>query len=936
MVDNHLELEAKLLAITKDFLTEIDAERSLQNVSMQALLDRDLGIGSLEKVELFHRIEKNFTINLSDSVIATANSLAELQQIITQVHAPTKVIYKEVKNTIPAAQVDVTAARTLIEVLKLYANQEPRRPHLYLLDEEGQETIIRYGDLFARSMTVARGLFEQGLKQGETVAIMLPTSEDFFYAFFGVLFAGGIPVPIYPPFRPNQIEEYAQREAKILSNAGVRVLITFDRAESLSKLLKVFIPGLKTVTTVAALNNTNTEIPKLNFSGEDPALIQYTSGSTSDPKGVLLSHFNLLSNLRAAGKALQITENDRVVSWLPLYHDMGLIGTWLGSLYFGIPVTIMSPLFFLNRPERWLWAIHHYRGTISAGPNFAYELCVKKITDELIEDLDLSSWRLALNGAEPIQIKTLESFQQRFSAYGLKPETIYPVYGLAESTVALAFPPLNRIPWIDKIVRGSFEKERRAILADVKEKNYLEFVSCGSAIPGHAIRIVDDNGNELAERHIGNLQFKGPSSMIGYYRNAEATQAVYKDGWWNSGDLAYMANNEVFITGRKKDLIIKAGRNLYAAELEEIAGQVEGVRKGCVVAFGVLDVKSGSEKLIIIAESFETQPEKRQKIFTEITKKITIEIGMPPDQVLLVKPKTIPKTSSGKLRRAASKEGYLQGKLQHATMPTWFQFSKLFLISQFKKTINLLNKAGRTLYTAYVVLLVAVMFIPLSLGVLLLTQRLAAKFCHHASRFILRLAGCPLKINGRNKLKNIPTTVFVANHASYLDSLVLTAVLPNNPAFVAKKELLNVPLVGTFIRKMRYLTIDRNDFSKSLSEIQLMEKTLTAGRSIVIFPEGTFTYASGLRPFKLGAFKVAGATQRPICPIAIAGTRKILRDENWLLRPGRIQVTIGDLVTMQDNEWSEQIRTRALVRSIIAKDCGEPAIDVLPNEVKSA
>ena len=252
---------------------------------------------------------------------------------------------------------------------------------------------------------------------------------------------------------------------------------------------------------------------------------------------------------------------------------MGLIGAWLGSLYFGVPATILSPLFFLNRPERWLWAIHYYRGTISAGPNFAYELCARRISDETIQGLDLSSWRLALNGAENVYAKTLTRFTKKFAAYGFKPEALFPVYGLAESTVALSFPPLGRVPRIDKVIRETVENERHAVPATTTTKNWLEFVSCGKAIPGHALRIVDDNDQLLPERSVGNVQFQGPSSMQGYYRNPQETQAVHHQGWWDTGDLGYSADGELFITGRKKDIIIKAGRNLHAPELEDLTAE---------------------------------------------------------------------------------------------------------------------------------------------------------------------------------------------------------------------------------------------------------------------------------------------------------------------------------------------------------------------------
>lgn len=922
--------DQKLIALTKSFLLEINSDRPHRPVTLEASLERDLGIGSLERVELFHRAEKLFNVHFSDAAMAKINSLQDLLNL-SQVQQIPQSKPKLSETQVAETLIDPSSFKTLVEALYRYGEIEADRPHIYLLDEEGNEKIIRYGQLLTNAKKVAQGLMIRGIKNGETVAIMLPTCEEFFYCFFGILLAGGIPVPIYPPFRMDQIEDYAKREAKILSNAGVRILITFQKAEAVSKLLKVFITNLNEVVTTDDLMQSPGEIPNLTIEAEDPALIQYTSGSTSDPKGVLLTHFNLLSNLRAVGKTIHITAADRVVTWLPLYHDMGLIGTWLGSLYYGIPVTVLSPLFFLNRPERWLWAIHYYRGTLSAGPNFAYELCVRKINDDMIQGLDLSSWRLAFNGAEAIYPKTMERFAEKFAPYGLKPETLFPVYGLAESTVALAFPPLGRVPRIDKIERESFEKQKRAVPIQPGEENFLEFISCGKPIVGHEIRIVDDADQELPERRIGNLQFRGPSAMQGYYRNPDATQAAYHNGWWNTGDLGYFADEEIFITGRKKDIIIKAGRNLHSAELEDIAGQVTGVRKGCVVAFGVSDAQSGSEKLIIVAETNVQKAEVRDQIVAEIIEKIATDVGMPPDQVVLVAPKTIPKTSSGKLRRAACKESYLLGKLGQKQLPAYLQITKLFLKGTWQKFSNFFSRIGRGIYTFYAGVVAVLILIPLWLMLLVLPRKSAAKCSRFAARNLLRVIGCRVYVENSKKIPQKPV-VYVANHASYMDTLVLMAVLPEGVAFVGKTELLKVPVLKTFIKKLNHLTVDRMDFSQSLADVQGIQESLRQGRSIVIFPEGTFTQVSGLRPFKLGAFKVAVEGDRAICPIALSGTRNILRDNSWLLKPGIIKVTVGDLLKANDKDWSEIIRLRTLARAEIAKYCGEPTIDfVVPS-----
>lgn len=921
--------EKQVLHIVRDFLNELESERALRAVSMDASFEKDLGIGSLERAELFHRIEKAFVIQLPDRLIAQAEYIRDIIPSIEEANPPGRIHYHEFFPILEASKVDPSNCQTLTDILRSYAEKEPQRIHIYLQDELGKEKIIRYGGLYEKALETAKGLQELGLLPRETVAIMLPTCEDFFYAFFGVLLAGGIPVPIYPPFRADRIEEYAKREAKILRNAEVRILISFTEVQTINKILRNFIPSLKAVTTVESLTNSNRSLSLSNLTGTDNALIQYTSGSTGDPKGVLLNHNNLLANIRVIGQAIEIKPTDVGVSWLPLYHDMGLIGAWLASLYFGNPIIIMSPISFLNHPERWLWAIHYHRATLSAGPNFAYELCVSKIDDQTIEGLDLSSWRLAFNGAEPIYPKTIKKFIRRFSYYGLKADTLYPVYGLAESSVALTFPPLHRPLRIDKVERDPFNQEQKAIPSQSTDKNYIEFVSCGKPLPGHAVRIVDANGNEVSERVIGSLQFKGPSTMQGYYRNEKATKAIQNNGWWESGDLAYQADGEIFITGRKKDIIVKAGRNLYPQEIEEITAQVKGIRKGCVVAFGTVNPKQATEQLVVVAETREQRSPQQEKIVDEIIENISNAIGEPPDKVILVPPKSIPKTSSGKLQRSSTKELYLQGRLTKKQAPPWLQIMKLFLLSGVRSTHRLGGKIFRFFYTVYAVLVIFITILPTWFSLWILPQNAARKVSKFWARNVLRLMGCQIRVRGDKNFQKKQSLIYVANHMSYLDTLVLAGILPSDVLIVGKKELLKTPLIKKFIKKLGHLTVDRVDFLESMSDTNIILSKLFQGSSILLFPEGTFSYAAGLRPFKLGAFKIATETGNPICPIAIKGTRQILRSRNLLFRPHTIHVWIGRPIHPRSKDWREATRLRTVTRIEIAKHCGESILDLV-------
>ena len=321
------------------------------------------------------------------------------------------------------------SAETLVEALLARAEEKGDAEHLQLRHEDGTIERITFAELRDESLAVARGLHARGVQAQETVTLLLATDRDFFVAFLGVLLAGAVPVPIYPPARLDQLEDYASRHVGILRNARVRALITFKDAEPVARLLRPQLPHLELVSRVDKLKAPNRPdglVPAV-VRPADLGLIQYTSGSTGEPKGVTLTHGNLVANIRAIGAGVTVRADDVVISWLPLYHDMGLIGCWLFALYHGLRMVSMSPLAFLRRPKRWLHAFSEERGTLSAAPNFAYELCVRRIHERDLEGVDLSSWRAALNGAEPIQPETLDRFIERFAPYGFDRGALMPV-----------------------------------------------------------------------------------------------------------------------------------------------------------------------------------------------------------------------------------------------------------------------------------------------------------------------------------------------------------------------------------------------------------------------------------------------------------------------------------------------------------------------------
>ncbi|HEU5190092.1 MAG TPA: AMP-binding protein [Methylomirabilota bacterium] len=918
-----------MLDVIAALVDELGGRTGDQAVGLDEALDRELGIGSLERVELLLRLEQRFGVRLADAVMAEAVSPRDLvTAILAAAPGPVEAAPTPVSPLGEAAPAP-TGARSLIEALAWHAEASPGRVHIFLREEDGRERPITYGDLWRGAGAVAASLRDRKLGRGDTVAIMLRTEETFFRAFFGVLLAGAIPVPIYPPLRRDLIEDYARRQVGILQNAGVRAILTFAEAQRVAALLRSRVPSVRHVVSAASLMEPPRSGPVAAAGSGDAALIQYTSGSTGEPKGVLLSHANLLANIRAIGEAIRIRPDDVAVSWLPLYHDMGLIGSWLGALYFGIPIAILSPLAFLSRPARWLRAIHTHQATLSAAPNFAFDLCARRIDDEELAGLDLSSWRLAMNGSETVSPATIDRFTRRFAPCGFRAHVMCPVYGLAEASVALTMPPPATGPRVDTVARRAFQESGRADPAAPDEPNPLLFVSCGRPLSGHAVRIVDRAGQPVAERVEGRIEFRGPSVTLGYWRNPAATAAVQQDGWMDSGDLGYWADGELFITGRQKDLIKKAGRNLYPQEVEEIVGALPGIRKGCVAAFGVQDPSVGTERLVVVAETRTVDHAERARLQAAVMDRVVAALGVPADVVVIADPHAVLKTSSGKIRRSATRAAYLAGTMGRPARSPAAQWTHLVLGAlgaRVRQTIGRVPALGRAIYLGAILLpAVAALWILVLLAPSgSATDRLVRRWC----RLILTLSGCALRLEGTEHLaRSDGPIVLAANHASYLDVVVLLAVLPPIFRFVAKRELGRAPLVGAVIRKVGHLTVERGQTSRSVADAERITRALRDGQSVLVFPEGTFFRPPGILPFRLGAFKAAIETRAAIVPITIRGTREILPADSWLPVPGPITVAVGAPILPDDEGWPAMIRLRDRTRAEIVRRSGEPPVD---------
>jgi 1-acyl-sn-glycerol-3-phosphate acyltransferase len=886
----------------------------------------DLGIGSLEMAELLLRVQNAFNVAMPAHVLGSAETPRDVLRALegsptrSAGHAPVLAPLAVAGAGAPSG------ATTLIEALEWHVHASPDRMHIRILDEHGDADELTYAALLREAAFVAHALRTREIAPGDAVAIMLPTSRAYFVTFIGVLLAGAIPVPLYPPARRSRLPDHLRRHVGILTNARAVMLVTVPEAVALGQLLRSNVEGLREVVVPDTLTGA-AELPLPRRRSGDLALVQYTSGSTGQPKGVALTHDNLLANIRAMGRAAAVSSTDTFVSWLPLYHDMGLIGAWLSPLYFGIPLVVMAPQVFLTSPVRWLKAIHTYRGTISAGPNFAYEMCLTKIDDPELTDLDLSSWRLAFNGAEPVSARTVERFIERFTPFGFRPETMTPVYGLAESSVGLAFPPLGRGPLIDRLDRDIFVRFGRAEPAKPSDPDALSFVACGRPLPDHQIRIVDPVGREIGDRQEGRIEFRGPSATSGYLNNPDATQNLFDGGWLDTGDLGYLAGDDLYVTGRVKDVIIRAGRKLHPAELEEAIGNLDGARKGCIAVFASADPAGGSERLVVVAETRATDDGAKEALRAAIVGTTVDLLGLAPDDVVLAPPGTVLKTSSGKIRRAACRELYEQGTIGTPPAPLWWELARIRLRGLATSARRARRRAAAVGFAAYA----RTVFTVLGLVVIALLTVLPRiqwrwRTVRNAARLLAYLTRTPITVRGLDHIPDAPCIV-VANHPSWLDGLVLAAVLPPSFRYVAAEVLEQERFNGFVLRRLGTDFVERYEREHGVSDTDRLINRARSGESLVIFPEAHLSPVPGVRPFHLGAFVVAAQAGTPVIPLGIRGTRQILRPDGRFPARGAIDIAIGQPVTPAGKEWSAAVQLRDTARRQVVQMSGEPNLD---------
>ena len=942
----HADLERELLALVNAVAGELHrGHHGLATAGLDSSLARDLAIDSLARVELGIRIERRFGHSLADERLFEADTPRDLLLAlaaatgVTDLKLASRGATPQRDDGLPCPPLEVS---NLVEMLAWHVERNGARTHIQFFDDSDDGPVLNYRALWDGAARVASGLQQRGLEVGARVALMLPSGTDYFFAFYGVLLAGGVPVPIYPPVRRAQLEDHLRRQGRILANCQAAVLITSADALRVARLLTAAVASLGVVTTVEELSADGSHFERAAPPPAAIALLQYTSGSTGEPKGVVLSHANLLANIRADGQGLAVTPDDVFVSWLPLYHDMGLIGAWLGSLYHGVPLVSMSPLSFLARPQRWLWAVHRYRGSLSAAPNFAFELCVSRIADRDLDGLDLTSWRLALNGAEAISVKTMEAFCTRFAPYGFRRETMLPVYGLAECAVGLAFTPLGRGPRVEVIDRERLAREGRAEIAaaGLPDERTRSIVACGLPLPRHEIRVVDAARRELPDRHDGRVQFRGPSAACGYWDNPEETARLRSaDGWLESGDRGYLVAGELYLTGRDKDIIIRAGRNIYPAELEDAIGALEGIRRGHVAVFGSADPSSGTERVVILAETRKRTPASRAALEVAIKRLAADLIATPPEVVVLAPPNTVLRTSSGKIRRSACRALYEQGRIGATASAVWLQIGRLALAGVRPQLERGWRNSRAWLFSIYS----WSVFVPLAsaawlLATLPLPTRLVWRGVRGLARTLATLTATPLHHEGLRELPAVGAAgVLVVNHQSYLDGMLLLAVLPRQPRFLAKAELRESAVLGRALARLGVLFVERLDGAGGVASMRVAAQALTAGELLVMFPEGTVKRMPGLLPFHMGAFTVAAQAGVPLIPVALRGTRSMLRAGSWFVRHGRIAVLAGAPLTShaQTEVWTQALVLRDGARAYILAHCGEPDLAHESNAVSA-
>lgn len=541
---------------------------------------------------------------------------------------------------------------TLVEALD-YAAQGSAGMNFY--DRRNQlEAVLEYRDLQSKAIAGARRLLSLNLNKGDRVAIIAETSVGFVEAFFSCQYAGLVAVPLAIPMGVGQRDSYTAKLQGLLASCKPAAIISSNEWLSLINVVNIDSP------TIHILSNEDfNALPEMDIelqlpSPDDIAYLQYTSGSTRFPRGVIITHREVMANLRAISHdGIKLRDGDRCISWLPFYHDMGLVGFLLTPMATQLSVDYLSTQDFAMRPMQWLKLISKNRCTVSVAPPFGYNLCLRRVNDKDLAELDLSCWRVAGVGAEPISAEQLNQFGECFSKAHFDSKAFMPCYGLAENAFAVSFGEEAIGTQINEVDRDILENQGRAVAPTKGTRAVSTFVNCGKALPGHLIEIRNEVGMPLPEQEIGHIYISGPSLMSGYFQDLASQRDIKSTGWMDTGDLGYLLNGYLYVTGRIKDLIIIRGRNIWPQDIEYIAEQEPEIHSGDAIAF-----VTSQEQIILQIQCRVGSEQRRAQIVHSLTARIQSEFGVSAD-IELLPPHSIPRTSSGKPARAEAKKRYL-------------------------------------------------------------------------------------------------------------------------------------------------------------------------------------------------------------------------------------------------------------------------------------
>lgn len=545
-------------------------------------------------------------------------------------------------------------ASSLPELIARLADRDPDQPLFHVLSLRGEVTTLTAGTLFERAATVARGLKQSGVRRGDRVLLAQDTSPELLISFFGSGVAGAVPCLVDLPTTVAQRLAWVEKVRARAMIIGAAAVIAAPDWTELAR--QATAPQL--VHSLDGLEQEGQSLPPVNVAPHELAFLQFTSGTTARQRAIAISHRVLTGNAAGLAWTAGWREGDLMVCWLPLHHDMGLVASTLGFLVHGLPTVLMPPAAFILKPAQWFWAIHAFKGTQSFAPNFAFQFTASRIPDRDLEGLSLSSWRRAYNAAEFIHKSSVDQFCTRFAPFGFDRDAVYPAYGLAENTVgATCRIPADRLTF-DRISRSELANKRVAKPIDSCESSLESlsldeqaFACVGMPFPGTEMKIVDSAGLELPERHEGRILLRGQSLFSGYIGDPLATRGRFFDDWFDTGDLGYLVDGRLYVTGRTKDLIIKAGQNISPYAIELVVSGVEGVRTGCVAALALSNPHTGTEDLVVVFETPKREPAVLEALKAEISERIRAATGIGADRLVPVSPHTVPKTTSGKIRR---------------------------------------------------------------------------------------------------------------------------------------------------------------------------------------------------------------------------------------------------------------------------------------------